>query len=373
MLAAPILDDQAEDVVGLINQTRDHLRFMLREALPWSAHLYRDVLARNVQASTAIEGHKVSLDDVVSLIEGSTCLEASDVDCNAVSNYLDAATYVSQLTNDPHFEYSSALLRSLHFIIMRDDLSAMPGLVRPGAVGARTSGGQGVPSEDLGYEDVPSLLLELVGQLIDSNSDIEAMVRGGMTHLNMMMIHPFKDGNGRTARTVQSLVLGRERVLAPAFSSIEEYLGRNIRAYHKALAQVVSGGSIWEGDVRPWIRFVLGAHFRQAMTLSRRIRESETLWEAIDEQRQSVGLQKRTIGSLYSAAMEHRVRRPDHVRYADVSERVATSDLEKMVGVGLLKAVGERRGRHYVAGNRLRRLRHSIQEKRQPIPDPFSE
>ena len=201
----------------------------------------------------------------------------------------------------------------------------------------------------------------------------EVTLAEDMAHLNMMSIHPFKDGNGRMARTLQTLVLGRESVLAPTFSSIEEYLGQNIRAYHEALAQVFGGRPIREGDARPWIRFVLVAHLRQAVTLARRIRDSETLWGAIDEQRKCEGLQKRTIASLYSAATGLRVRRPDHVRYADVSERVATSDLTRMVDVGLLKAVGERRGRHYVAGNRLRRLRHSIQEERQPIPDPFNE
>ena len=77
------------------------------------------------------------------------------------------------------------------------------------------------------------------------------------------------------------------------------------------------------------------------------------------------------MGSLYDAAMGIRVRRPDHIRYADVSERVATSDLKKMVDDGLMKSVGERRGRHYVAGNRLRRIRLRIQEESSPIPDPF--
>ena len=73
---------------------------------------------------------------------------------------------------------------------------------------------------------------------------------------------------------------------------------------------------------------MLVAHYRQALTLGRRIRESERLWEAIDGDRVRSGLDERNMGSLYNAAVGLRVRRPDHIEYADVSERVATSDLK---------------------------------------------
>ena len=116
---------------------------------------------------------------------------------------------------------------------------------------------------------------------------------------------------------------------------------------------------------------MLVAHYRQALTLGRRIRESERLWEAIDGDRVRSGLDERNMGSLYNAAVGLRVRRPDHIEYADVSERVATSDLKKMVEARFLRAVGERRGRYYIASDHLRQLQLQIQEERKSIPDPF--
>ena len=59
-----------------------------------------------------------------------------------------------------------------------------------------------------------------------------------MAHLHLAMIHPCRDGNGRLARVVQSLVLAREGILAPQFCSIEEYLGRFTSDYHAVLAEV---------------------------------------------------------------------------------------------------------------------------------------
>ena len=62
------------------------------------------------------------------------------------------------------------------------------------------------------------------------------------------------------------------------------------------------------------------------------------------------------------------MRRSDHIDYADVSERVATSDLRKLVDSGFLEAVGERRGRYYVASARLR----SLADRKPPAIDrPF--
>lgn len=79
------------------------------------------------------------------------------------------------------------------------------------------------------------------------------------------------------------------------------------------VAQLSGGRWNPQQDARPWIRFVLVAHYRQAHTLGRRIRESERLWEAIDGEWRQAGLDERTMGSLYNAAVGLRVRRPDHI------------------------------------------------------------
>lgn len=45
-----------------------------------------------------------------------------------------------------------------------------------------------------------------------------------MAHLNVISVHPFRDGNGRIARIIHSLVLARGGLASPEFFSIEEYL-----------------------------------------------------------------------------------------------------------------------------------------------------
>src|SRR5438270_583138 len=81
------------------------------------------------------------------------------------------------------------------------------------------------------------------------------IVRGAMAQLNLTMIHPFKDGNGRMARALQTLVMARGGILSPIFSSIEEWLGRNTDAYYNILGEVGQGSWNPQYDAAPWVRF----------------------------------------------------------------------------------------------------------------------
>lgn len=62
-----------------------------------------------------------------------------------------------------------------------------------------------------------------------------------MGHLNLVLVHPFADGNGRMARCLQTLILATDGMLAPEFSSIEEYMGRNRQAYYNVLQETALG------------------------------------------------------------------------------------------------------------------------------------
>jgi Fic family protein len=201
-----------------------------------------------------------------------------------------------------------------------------------------------------------------------------------MAHLNLVMIHPFRDGNGRMARCLQSLVLARGGVLAPVFMSIEEYLGRNTQAYYDVLAQVGHGSWHPENDARPWIRFTLTAHLRQATTMLRRVRETERLWVSLDAVRQASDLPERTMPVMFDAASGLKVRNATYrasledAGEAAISEQTASRDLQRLVEAGLLQPVGEKRARFYGGSTRLMELRREIITSRDPRDesDPFA-
>jgi Fic family protein len=204
-------------------------------------------------------------------------------------------------------------------------------------------------------------------------------VSAAMAHLNLVMIHPFRDGNGRMARCLQSLVLACGGLLSPVFLSIEEYLGRNTQQYCDVLGNVGQGSWQPGNDTGPWIRFILTAHLRQARTMLVRVREAERLWISLDRLAGRHAVPERVIPVMFDAAMGLRVRNATYrAGLAESGETVTAQtaqwDLQRLVTAGLLVTSGENRGRVYLGGEELLRLRQEIAAARDPgdDSDPFA-
>ncbi len=179
------------------------------------------------------------------------------------------------------------------------------------------------------------------------------------------------EGHGFAKRSNQDYLLAREGILRPAFSSIEEYLGRFTLDYYEVLAQVGSGSWHPNNDARPWIRFCLKAHYRQAKTLIRRVKEIDRLWGELEHEINNRGLPDRTIFALAEAAGGRRIRNATYRPIAEISENVASRDLKQLVDSGLLVPNGERRGRYYTASEFVLAIREKTREPRSAPEDPF--
>lgn len=367
----PPLGPEEEAALRAIDRVRKQLRFSTAEPRRWVGSMRRVLAARAIQGSNSIEGYNVSVEDAIAAIEGEELADAAGLNSQAVSGYRRAMTYVIGLAKDDHFEYSTALLRGLHFMMTEYSLDAWPGRWRPGPIWIRNDTTDGLVYEAPDHDAVPDLVQELVTEL-ESDGATPAIVRGAMAHLNLVMIHPFRDGNGRMSRCLQTLVLARERILAQELSSIEEYLGRNTAAYYRILAQVGEGAWNPSNDARPWVRFCLEAHYVQAESVLRRIRESGEVWIKVEQLRHDNRLPERVTAALFDAAIGLRVRNSSYralLREWDeeISNQVATTDLRAMVNVGLLRAHGRNRGAYYDAGDPLRDIRIQARSSRRPI------
>jgi len=285
----------------------------------------------------------------------------------ALEGYQEAMTYVLQATQDPGLEVDEGLLRALHFMMLKHDLGKNPGRWRPGPIHVERSDTGERVYEAPDAAAVPGLIAAMLKEL--DQSDAPIMVKAAMAHLNLVMIHPFRDGNGRMARCVQTLVLARDDTTSPVFSSIEEYLGRNTQDYYDLLAQVGKGSWHPENDARPWVRFNLTAHYRQALTFQRRMKAFEEMWTVgarIAEERR---LPERTIGPIAEAAFGLRIRRATYLKNVQITwgepiaDLTASRDLRSLVTAGLLKPIGDTRARYYVASEPLKTEWEQIRAK----------
>jgi Fic family protein len=373
LFVTPQLTEQEVAVIKRIDGVRQRLDYALRSSpRRWTGLLRRATFARAIQGSNSIEGYNVTFEDAIAAAEGEEPLDAARETWAAVTGYRNAMTYVLQLADDPNFVHSEGLLRSLHFMMLSYDLSRHPGRWRPGPIYVRRE-----PSGDIVYEGpdaglVSGLMADLV-EALNAKDGASVMTRAAMGHLNLVMIHPFSDGNGRMARALQTLALAREGILAPQFCSIEEYLGRNTPDYYAVLGEVGAGSWHPERDARPWIRFCLTAHYRQAMTLLRRTRETERMWAELEREVTRRRLPERVIFALADATTGLAVRSSTYRSAAEVSAQVASRDLKLLVDQKLLLPHGEKRGRSYVASERLREIRGRTREARIELKDPFQD
>lgn len=367
----PDLGPEELAALRAIDGVRRQLRYLVSEPRRWVGSVRRVLAARAIQGSNSIEGYHVSVEDAIAAIDGEDLAEAKVGDAQAVSGYRRAMTYVINLAKDQHFRYSPDLIRSLHFMMAEYSLDAWPGRWRPGPVFVRNDATGDVVYEAPEHGKVPDLIEALVAELQDDH-DTPAIVRAAMAHLNLVMIHPFRDGNGRMSRGLQTLVLAREQILAQELCTIEEYLGRNAARYYEVLGKV--GGGAWNpaNDARVWVRFCLEAHYVQAESVRRRIRETAQMWGAVESLRQAAGLNERVDAALIDAAIGLRVRNSSYraqLRSWDeqISNQVATSDLRAMVNAGFLNAQGKNRGAFYVAAQPLIEVRTKARSARRPI------
>jgi Fic family protein len=228
------------------------------------------------------------------------------------------------------------------------------------------------------YEGPDAALVNgLVQELVDylgSPPREPIIVRAAMAHLNLAMIRPFKNGNGRVARAVQTLVLAQQGGLYPAFSSIEEWFGEAEPAYHGVLAEV--GQGTWQPgrDAGPWIRFCLKAHCQQAAALIRRHAEFEALYDRIERIAIDGQLPDRAVIPLFDAAFGLATTNSWYRLDADVSEVVASRDLKRLCEMDLLVPHGEKRGRTYQGSKRLLAIRKAVRKELgtdMPFVDPY--
>lgn len=370
LFVIPDLDLDDQHVIEDLHRLRAQMASLLRVPRRWSGGLRRTTRARAIQGSNSIEGYSVSDQDAAAAVEDEPPLTADQQTWAEILSYRRVLTYVLQVATDPGLRIDSMTLRAMHFMLLEHDLSKSPGQYRTREIYVRDDNTDTTVYEGPDSHLVPELM-DALAQTLAADRDVDPLVRAAMAHLNLVMIHPFRDGNGRMARALQTMVLAQDSVIEPTFSSIEEWLGANTSDYYRVLAATGQGRWHPENDAHLWVKFNLRAHHMQAQTLQRRFEEAERLWSALDALVSEHRLPDRVADPLFDALLGVRVQRSTYIKRTELEKRTATRDLAHLADLGLLDPVGQTRGRYYLGGERLKSLRAQVRESRQPLADPF--
>jgi Fic family protein len=367
---APPLSGQDRAVLGEIHRMRRDLRRVLRTPKRWEGGLRRSALARAIQGSNSIEGYTVAEDDAAAALDDDEPIGADEKTFLEIQGYRAALGYTLVRGEDDSPPFDATEISAMHYMMLRHETRKSPGRYRRGAVSVYNDRQESVVYEGPDAGRVPALMDGLVESL-NAQPELDPVVRSAMAHLNLVMIHPFRDGNGRMARALATSVLVRSEIGEPEFASIEEWLGRNTEDYYSVLAHTGRGSWNPRPDADLWLSFNLRAHHMQAQTVRRRIEEAGHTWSELDRIVEERSVPERAQDALFEAVLGYRVRRAGYIKRAGVGEQTATRDLSALASAGLLVAHGAGRGRFYTAGEPLARIRESRRAHRTPLHDPY--
>lgn len=214
----------------------------------WEAKFREEAIVRTVYHGTHIEGNELNFTEAKAVLEGRDVTGKSR-DIQEVLNYRQVLKYIDSFIGKGK-DITEPVILKVHELttskILPKDQS---GQYRKVAVNVSKRTGEVVFKPPL-----PNLVrtqIEAFETWIKSplGQEVNPILRAGITHYELVRIHPFVDGNGRTARAVTTLVLFTEGYDIKKFFSLEEYYDRNPQDYYDALK------SAEEGELTAWLEY----------------------------------------------------------------------------------------------------------------------
>lgn len=205
--------------------------------------------------STQIEGNRLTQQQVADVLHGGT-FPNRERDESEVKNYFQALDFLDTLISTKKQTIQEQDIQTLHGLVMDGKQRKTP--YRDGQNVIRDSGSGSIVYMPPEAKDVPELMRNLVNWI---NSEIEKSelpmpIIAAIAHYQFATIHPYYDGNGRTARLLTNLVLHKCGYGLKGVYSLEEYYARNLQEYYKALSIGESHNYYFgrvEADISQWV------------------------------------------------------------------------------------------------------------------------
>ncbi len=183
--------------------------------------------------STQIEGNRLTLPEVKAALKGAK-FPGRERDETEVRNHFFAFEHMEKLAASPS-PLQETEIQQLHGLVMTGKIKPSPYRTQQNVI--KDSGNGNIVYLPPEAPDVPLLMAELVAYVNDAtaNSKLPVPIIAGLAHYQFATIHPYLDGNGRTARLLTTLILRRAGYGLDGIYSLDEHYAQNLRAYYTAL------------------------------------------------------------------------------------------------------------------------------------------
>jgi len=223
----------------------------------WEQKFREDALVRAVFYGTHIEGNDLTFEEAKDLIEGKE-ITARNRDIQEVLNYQRVVGFIDKEGRSKDQIDQETLLKIHKLTVERLVPEEQVGSYRKIKVvvrGVKTGQVTFMPPEP---SEVPKQIEQILSWLNSQEAKtISPILKAGILLYEIVRIHPFTEGNGRTARALATLSLFKDGYDVKRFFSLEEYYDQDIAGYYQALQsasnQLVTNES--ERDLTEWLEY----------------------------------------------------------------------------------------------------------------------
>lgn len=337
--------DRVRATAGM--EVLDQRLFVLSSLIPqgFEPFFREETRYERARTSSAIEGHHLSENAALRLF-----VEGPDVDDPAqleTANLAMVYELLGHLALDETVQLDEGLIRAVHSILLRgvegpQGESRGRYRVRPGAI-------IGESSLDVRYRPpAPEQIAELMEHFVSDvrtwheNRD-DAPITAALTHFGLVSIHPFEDGNGRTARAVADLLMDQGRATLGGLLTVSAAILETRDEYYKVLADVQGPTFKEEVDVTPFIDYHTRALSMAALSLEKRVITIVKMRKALE----GTGQAQRTVTGAVFMGRVGPIPAALYARFNGVSHSTAVSDLNGMIKLGMVEKRGAGRNTRY--------------------------
>ena len=314
--------------------------------------LRRQAIIRMTHHSTEIEGNKLNLRQVEALYSNKK-IDAPARDVHEVTNYLNALKYIERIVTEKKTLIEKIILK-IHKLVTDKTLSPQfCGHYRSGSIYV-VRRRIGMPPETLytgpEVKRVPKLMSDFIAWLSASEkNEMNPVIVAAIAHLEIAAIHPFNDGNGRTARALATLILYQRGYDFRRLFALEDYYNTDRPSYYRA----INVGETYDerkSDITSWLEyFVVG--FKEEIDEVRAkvlLLSARSVDGKINKQIYLTPTQLKIIDFLDQMG---RITAQDIADVLSCPKRTAQLHIQKLKKIKMIKSIGKGKATHYVANS----------------------
>ena len=297
--------------------------------------------AREVSAyaSTSIEGNPLPLTEVKKILKSTpTHIGESEKE---VLNYNAALQMLNKKLQKKPLSLSLELVLSIHQHVMLDLLPAFEtGNVRQSPVvvnDPRTNQTIYLPPD---VKDVKPLMTDLLDFARKNHNKIDPLILSGIIHKQMVIIHPFIDGNGRTTRLITKVALAQMGLNTFNLFSFENYYNKNVTRYFQNVGEQ---GDYYELknhiDFTNWLEYFTEGIIDELLRI-----QKNTLLIATSPDTQLQKHHQKMIKFIHDKGF---IKDSDYAKLVDRARATRTLDFQKLIKLGIIERKGKGKATYY--------------------------